>query len=176
MSNLNLIKELVVIYGSTTVLSVAFNYFYHTRRSIKAFKESERNLLYKNLSTKTYLNLSELKKSMKLSNKIAMLFSTIPVLQVFYTINNITADPNYLNHYYNDKIEEINEQEVAVRKDLLRKIKKIKDVPNTIEKRLTDKEYLPSEEEYREVLNYSKSDVIVKHKHLTISKRKDDYK
>lgn len=176
MNNIDLLKELGIIYGSTTVISLAFNYFYHTRRAKKALKEGERNLVYRDLSTENNLNLSELRNSMKLSNKIAMLLSTVPVLQVFYTIKNINADPNYLNHYYNNYIEKINEQEILIRKGYLRKIKKLKNVPNTIEERLKDKEYLPSESEYREVLDYNNSDVIVRHKNLTIIRKRNDSK
>ena len=176
MNSIDLLRELGIIYGSTTVISLAFNYFYHTRRAKKALKEGERNLVYKDLSTSAYLNLSDLRESMKLSNKIAMVLSTVPVLQVFYTINNITKDPNYLKRYYNDYIEQINEQELLIRTGYLRKIRKIKNVPCTIEEKLKDEKYLPSETDFQEVLDYNNSDVIVKHKNLTITRKRNNSK
>ena len=176
MGNFDLLRELIIIYGSTTVISLIFNHFYHTRRAKKAFKESKRNLVYKDLSSETSTCLSELKESMKLSNKISMILSTIPLLQIVYTITNITRDPDFLKYYYNSHIEEINKLELETRKDMLAKIKKIKNVPNTIEERLKDKEYLPSEEDYREVLDFNNSDIIVRHKNLTIAKKRKDSK
>lgn len=172
----NLIKELVFIYGSTTTLSMVFNYLYHTRRAKKAIKESERNLVYKDLSTASNIDLTDLKDTIKLSNVIAMVFSVIPVLQVFYTINNINADPNYLKKYYDIRINEINDQEIEIRKDFLNKIRKIQNLPHPLEERLKDKDYLPSEADYIDVLNYNNSDIIVKTKSLTIVKKNNDSK
>ena len=176
MIDSNLLKELVFIYGSTTVLSQAFNYFYHIRRANKAIKDSERNLVYKDLSTPSYIDLSDLRNTVKLSNKIAVVLSAVPVVQVFYTINNINADPNFLYRFYNSKIEEINVLETAVRKDMLRKMKKIGNFPHPIEEKLKDSKYLPSEEDYRDVLNYNNSSTIVKSKNLTIIRKNNNSK
>lgn len=176
MIDSNLLKELIFIYGSTTVLSESFNYFYHTRRVNKAITEGERNLVYKDLSTSSYLDLSDLKKTIKLSNKIAAVLSAIPFVQIIYTINNIKADPNYLNRYYNSKIEEINAHEIRTRMVFLKKIKKANNLPSYIEEKLKDKEYLPSEEDYRTVLDYNNSDFIVKTKKLTITRKNNDSK
>ena len=176
MIDSNLLKELIFIYGSTTVLSQAFNYFYHTRRANKAFKESKRKLVYRDLSAASYSDLEDLADSVKLSNKTTVLLSSIPILQILLTITNINSDPNYLRRYYNSKIEEINTQEIEIRKDLLRKLKKIKNLPHPIEERLKDKEYLPSEEDYRTVLDYNNSEVIVKTKKLTITRKNNDSK
>ena len=176
MIDSNLLKELIFIYGSTTVLSETFNYFYHTRRANKAIKESERNLVYKDLSTSSYLDLSNLRSEVKLSNKIATVLSAIPVLQVLYTINNITADPKYLPRFYNSKIEEINAHEIRTRMAFLKKIKKTNNLPSYIEEKLKDKEYLPSEEDYRSVLDYNNSEVIVKTKKLTIIRKNNGSK
>jgi hypothetical protein len=58
----------------------------------------------------------------------------------------------------------------------LKKIKKANNLPSYIEEKLKDKEYLPSEEDYRTVLDYNNSDVIVKTKKLTITRKNNDSK
>lgn len=173
MDNLYLLRELVAVYGSTTVVSLIFNYFYHVRRANKAFKESKRELVYKHLSTESYLSLSSVRTSKKLSNIIAMVLATVPVVQVFYTISNINADPNYLRRYYESKIEEINNLEVDIRKELLKRIKNAKSIPEPIEEKLKNEEYLPTEEDYRDVLNHNCANEYAKVKSVHLMRKKD---
>ena len=176
MNNINLFRELIIVYGSTTVVSLIFNYFYYTRRANKALKEGERNLVFKDLSTTSSMSLSGLRDAVKSSNKLNTLYSLLPVAQVFHTINNINEDPDKLKNLYNECIEEINKQELLERKCFLRKIKKLNDVPTSIKEKLKDDKYLPSETEYIEALDYNNSDIIVKTKNLTIIRRKGNSK
>ena len=50
---LELIKNLAIIYGSTTVSSLVFNKFYFRDRNKMAFDKSKRKLKYRDLSLET---------------------------------------------------------------------------------------------------------------------------
>lgn len=174
MNNIDLIRELIIIYGSTTVSSLLFNKIYFRDKNKIAYNNSKRNLKYRDLCLKNCVALTNLKEIYKLANKLSYILSVIPIWQIFYTIDNIKDNGEHCKEFFDEKIEEINKQELIIRKQFLEQIKDIKKIPEEIKIKLADSEYLPSEDDYRKVVNYNRPKVIVNTKNLKIIRRTNE--
>lgn len=142
------IKELAIIYGSTTISSLVFNKFYYTNRINKAYIESERKLVYKDLSSISNKELEKVKDFCKIEKIVTFLMSVTPVANIPYTINNIKRNQSDYNEFFNLRIDEINKRELEVRKKFLEEMKTTRIIPEDIKEKLQDNDYLPSEEDY----------------------------
>ena len=158
--NSEIIKQLIAIYGSTTVTSLLFNKHYFRKRNKIAFDKSKRNLKYRDLSLESTLMLDNVRSVYKLADKVSIFLSAVPVIQVFYTISNIMATDDKFSNYFDDKIAEINQAEISIRKDYLEQIRRSRIIPENIKSKLEDEDYLPNEEEYDEVMVANASRII----------------
>lgn len=144
----NFLRELIIIYGSTSLSSLLFNIVYYNNRIENAFKDSKRKLVYKDLSLANSVDLANLRKFCNFQKKVSMIMSIIPVVNVPYTISSIITNKRLYNNFFDKKIEEINKNELILRKRFLEEIKNSKRIPISIKEKIEDKEYLPNEEEY----------------------------
>ena len=159
---LELIKNLAIIYGSTTVSSLVFNKFYFRDRNKMAFDKSKRKLKYRDLSLDTCYMLDNVRAVYKLADKVSIFLSTVPVINVIYTVDNIMASDKKFSTYFDDKIDEINKKETSIRKSYLKQIQEAKVIPESIKSKLEDEEYLPNEEDFREVMSANAPRMVLK--------------
>ena len=152
----DIIRELIIIYGATTISSLVCNQLYFKRKNKEALTQSKRKLRYRNLCTKCTLALDTLEKEYKMYNYVSDFLSIVPVLQVINTVANIIEPQEDLNKSFDEGIEYINKEELIARREFLESIKKAEFIPMEIKTKLKDEDYLPSEEEHRYVmlLNY----------------------
>lgn len=146
------LRELIIIYGATTISSLVCNQLYFKRKNKEAFTQSKRKLKYRNLCTKCSLALNDLEKEYKMDNLVSDFLSVVPVLQVINTVANIIEPQEDLNKSFDEGIEYINKEELIARREFLTSIKKAKFIPIDIKLKLEDEDYLPSEEEHRYVM------------------------
>lgn len=156
MDNLYLLKELLALYGATTIPSLIFNRIYYKNRIQKAYDQSKRKITYKELSMECNEDLSALKSLCKSEKALSTFCSIIPVFQIFYTIRNIYINTDDFNDFFDEKMEEINNKELNMRLKYLETIIKEKDLPQDVKENMNKDEYLPDEEEYLKVLVYKK--------------------
>lgn len=149
-----LLRELLVIYGATTLSSMICNGIYYNKRIKKSFEDSKRKLKYKELCSASNEELKNVKRFCDYEKRMAMLFSSIPFYQLVFTINNILLDQKAFDEFFDKRIDCVNTIELLARKKFLREIKKSNDIPKDIEEKLKDKEYLPNEDEFLEVIVY----------------------
>ena len=146
------LRELIIIYGATTISSLVCNQLYFKRKNKEALTQSKRKLKYRNLCTKCTLALDALEKEYKMDNYVSDFLSIIPVLQVINTVANIIEPQEDLNKSFDEGIEYINKEELIARREFLESIKKAEFIPMDIKIKLKDEDYLPSEEEHRYVM------------------------
>ena len=146
------LRELIIIYGATTISSLVCNQIYFKRKNKEAFTQSKRKLKYRNLCTKCSLALDDLEKEYKMDNLVSDFLSVVPVLQVINTVANIIEPQEDLNKSFDEGIEYINKEELIARREFLTSIKEAKFIPIDIKLKLEDEDYLPSEEEHRYVM------------------------
>lgn len=144
----DILKEVIIIYGSTVVSSIVFNTIYYSKRVEEAYNNSKRKLVYKDLSLSNSADLANLKRICKYEKKGAILASFIPVINVPYTISSIITRKDFYNEFFDKKIEEINKNELILRKRFLEEMKQSENVPFHIQRKFDDEEYLPNEEDY----------------------------
>lgn len=148
----DIIRELIIIYGATTISSLVCNQLYFKRKNKEALTQSKRKLKYRNLCTKCTLALDDLEKEYRMDNYVSDFLSIVPVLQVINTVANIIEPQEDLNKSFDEGIEYINKEELIARREFLESIKKAKFIPMDIKIKLKDEDYLPSEEEHRYVM------------------------
>lgn len=165
------LRELLIIYGSTTISSIIFNSYYFNKKNKIAFDQSKRKLKYKDLSLKSNIALENLKESYKIANKLCLILSTIPIYQLFHTARNITSSQEEYNIIYDEEIDIINKEELLERKKFLKQLKKLNVIPDDIKEKLEDENYLPSESELKKVLILNKPKTIINNKNLKIIRR-----
>ena len=148
----NLVVSMLFIYGSTTIASLTSNRLYYIPKYKKAFEESKRKLKYKELSTGPRIAMNREEESVKTNLLVSRFMSIVPIYQIIHTVNNINKPLEEYIHDFDEDIRIINEEEIVARHGFLEEIKKSKCLPEDIEEKLKDEEYLPSETEYRKVL------------------------
>lgn len=156
MDNFTLLKELLTIYGGTTVFSLIFNRIYFKNRIQKAYDQSKRKIKYKELSMECSEDLSVLKSLCKSEKALCTFCSVIPIFQVLYTMRNIYLKPEDFNEFFDEMIEEINIKELNKRREYLEEMKQEKVLPLDIKEKINEEEYLPNEEDFLKVLIYRK--------------------
>lgn len=144
----NILAELVIIYSSSTLSSLVFNTFYFNDRIQSSFNKSERKLRYRDLSLKNEVELNKVKELIKELKISSVIFSIIPIYQIIFTVNNIIRDKRLYDMFFEERIEEINKEELLARKHFLEEMKKAKVVPPEIREKLADEDYMPSERDY----------------------------
>ena len=148
-----IIKYMLMVYGSTTVASIICNEKYYIKKYTKAFKQSKRKLKFKELSTGPSIAMNRVDESFKTGKLLSRFCSLVPIFQVIYTVKNINDSQEKFNADFNEDIELINYEEESARKRFLSAIKQYKKLPEDISEKLKDEDYLPSEKEYRKVLD-----------------------
>ena len=148
-----IIKYMLMVYGSTTVASIICNEKYFIKKYTKAFKQSKRKLKFRELSTGPKVAMERVDESFKTGKLLSRFCSLVPIFQVIYTAKNINDSQEKFNAGFNEDIELINYEEECARKRYLGMIKQAENLPEDISKRLKDENYLPSESEYRKVLD-----------------------
>ena len=136
----NLVVSMLFIYGSTTIASLTSNRLYYIPKYKKA------------LSTGPRIAMNREEESVKRNLFVSRIMSIIPIYQIIHTVNNINKPLEEYIHDFDEDIRIINEEEIVARHGFLEEIKKSKCLPEDIEEKLKDEEYLPSETEYRKVL------------------------
>ena len=146
-------KNLLLVYGAVTATSLAFNRVYSIRRHNKAFAESKRQLKYRDdLSSRSEIALYSLERFNRNIKRASAIMSAIPVIQVLYTGLNIITPNDFYTKYWDKQIEKINKIELETRREFLEQIKSFPFIPEDMEEKMKDEEYLPSETEYRDVM------------------------
>ena len=153
MCNFNLLRELIIIYGSASLSSLLFNELYFIRKTKKAYFQTRRKLKYRDLSVKSSRALYRHDFLFKETLKISRITSLIPILQIIYTSKNILDPQEVYNARFEGNINLINDEEIKIRKEFLKKIKESNVIPMEIEEKMKEEGYLPSEEDYRKVLD-----------------------
>ena len=141
------LREIGIIYSSTTISSLFFNQIYYNIRINKAFKKSKRVLKYKNLSIISEQSIENIKDYCKIEKITSNLMSIVPLAQVIWTIDNINRNPKIYKDFFEEKMEDVNKKELLVRREFLEELKTIK-VPEDIRIKMLDENYLPTEEDY----------------------------
>ena len=72
------------------------------------------------------------------------------------------ASDKKFSTYFDDKIDEINKKETSIRKSYLKQIQEAKVIPESIKSKLEDEEYLPNEEDFREVMSANAPRMVLK--------------
>ena len=148
MDKLNIIKEMLIIYGSTTIASLDFNKLYYIDEYKKAYENSKRKIVYRDLTMINKRDIDRLKEEIKTKKKISIFLSILPIFQVFYTVSAIYTDKRIYSGYFDERMEQINENEKTARTRFLKEIKQSKIIPEDIKEKLKDKDYLPGEAEF----------------------------
>ncbi len=178
MSNINdvtlILKELLIIYGSTTVSSLLFNKLYYIDRIQKSFKNSQRKLKYKDLSLKCEMDLQNVKDYCYAEKIISRIASCIPLFQILFTVSNIRRDKELYNEFFDERMEKINIDEAYERKRFLIEIKEAKIIPPDIRTRLEDEQYMPSENEYNRVKRLNRTRKVLKNQNNIKMRRESE--
>lgn len=149
MTNIvDVLKELAIIYGSTTISSLVFNKIYYNNKIQDAFDKSKRKLKYTDLSIISDRDLENVKKFCSTEKLVNNIIACLPLLQVILTVHNIRTDHSSYEEFFDKKIEEINIKELETRKKFLEEIKESREAPDDIKIKLEDEDYLPSEADY----------------------------
>ena len=162
MGDINLLKELIIIYGCTTISSLIFNELYFVRKTKKAYKKTRRKLKYKDLSSNCSNALNRHDILFKQTLKISRFTSFLPILQIKYTCKNILDDQKVYDARFEKDIDYINDEEIRIRREFLEKIKNSNIIPDDIQAKMKTEDYLPSELDYRKVLNCNKPKKLLK--------------
>lgn len=170
------LRNLAIIYGSTTIASLLFNkiYFYDVYK--EAYEKSKRKLVYRDLSVANGVDLARLHKYMTTKKNQSFIYASIPIFQVLYTISIICTDKNVYKRYFEKETDRINKNELYTRKLFLNEIKKANTIPIEIQSKLEDEKYLPNEEEYFYVkyLNNKKDNKEPLEKKLNLLRKDND--
>ncbi len=154
MDKINLIKEVLFIYGGTTITSLIFNKLYYNDRIQKAFDGSKRKLKFRDLSASSKEDLKRIKDFCDVEKIISTFFSIIPFYQVYNSITNITLEQEMFDDFFDDAIKDINKKELEARKNYLMEMKKMKELPLDLRDRVNEEDYLPNQEEFLKALVY----------------------
>lgn len=144
-----ILKSIGIIYGSTTISSLLFNYIYYDRRIKKAFKNSKRKLKYKDLNLINKRDLKRLKNFCRFEKFCSIVFSSLPIVQFKFTKLNILRDPSKYEKFFDKQIEKINEEEIRTRREFLEEMYNEKEIPEDVMYKINNiTDYLPSEDDY----------------------------
>lgn len=144
-----IVKRLLIFYGSTTVSSLLFNKIYYTDRIKKTFKKSKRKLIYKDLTLNNDRDLKRIREFCKIEKIVSILISICPILNIRFTAENIMRDKDKYDEFFNKQIDLINQNELKQRREFLEEIQYEREIPEDIMYKINnDKDYLPSEDDY----------------------------
>ena len=132
-----LLQAIGITYGSTTVASLIINSIYYNGRINKAFKKSKRKLKYKELSLIGQREIDRIKQFCRMEKLLSIIVSSIPILQIEWTILNLQRDKEIYKEYFLEKIDHVNTVETNVRKELLEDLRN-REVPEDIRIKMQD--------------------------------------
>jgi hypothetical protein len=142
-----ILTQIGILYGSTTVASLIANHICYNNNIKRAYKKSERTLKFKELTAMNEVEVKKIKEFCKIECMLSYFISTIPLLQLMWTVNNLTRDPIVYENFLKEKMAEVNSKELEARKRFLEELKNRK-VPEDIKIKMQDEDYLPTEDDY----------------------------
>ena len=153
----NIFKIPIIVYGSFTTASLVYNRIFYSNKLEYAYERTYRKLKYRDLTTTNNLALMYIREDLETKKKMGLALSTMPIIQVVHTINILNRDQEFYDNMFLKSIDQINKEELESRKRFLEGIKRAKNVPEEIAKKMEKEDYLPSEKEYRLVLKANES-------------------
>ena len=138
---------------ASAVICLTSNKMNYVHRHRKYFVEATRELKYRDdLSARSCVALRRVIRFTKSVNITSTIMSLLPGINILYTARNMAIPDETLAEFYNEQIDKINGIEIETRKAYLEEIKNFRYIPEEIEKRMDEEDYLPSEIEYSKVL------------------------
>ena len=151
-----ILKRFLIFYGSTAVSSLLVNKIYYINRIKRSFEKSKRNLKYRDLTLINDRDLKRIKRFCEVEKIGSIFMSIIPFVNIRFTALNTLRNKQEYDDFFNKKIDEINKQELKMRKEFLESMKTEKVIPEDIKKKMEDENYLPNEEEYLKKMKLKK--------------------